>query len=473
MTDVIAEGAVALSRRIRRRAISCREVMALTLDRIAARDGTYNAVPILASRESLMAEAAARDEELARGTWRGWLHGIPQAVKNLAHARGLRTTWGSPLFKDFVAPADSIHVARARAAGAIMIGKTNTPEFGLGSHSYNPVHGVTRNAHDSKLAAGGSSGGAAVALALGYLAVADGSDMGGSLRNPAGWNGVYGFRPTYGRVPFTAADDVYMGQLSTDGPMGVTIEDVAALLATQAGYHSDVPHSLADEPGLGAVAIESMNGKRIGWLADYGGHCRTEAGVLELCSRALKHFEAMGAVVEPAKPSFDMERLWTAFKRLRQFGVAGGLGVHYDDPATRTQLKPAVQWEIESALKLTPRDVYAASVDRTAWTREVARLFEHYDLLALPSAQLFAFPAEWDWPKEIAGTTMDSYHRWMEIVVGPTMAGGPALVVPAGADARGRHIGLQLWGPARADAFVLRVAATYEQVARPVTLNVA
>ncbi|MBM3522840.1 MAG: amidase, partial [Alphaproteobacteria bacterium] len=320
---------------------------------------------------------------------------------------------------------------------------------------------------------GGSSGGAAVALALGYLAVADGSDMGGSLRNPAGWNGVYGFRPTYGRVPFTAADDVYMGQLSTDGPMGVTIEDVAALLETQAGYDPGVPYSLADEPGLGTVAIERITGKRIGWLADYGGHCRTEPGVLDHCSRALEHFEAMGAVVEPAMPSFDMERLWTAFKRLRHFGVAGGHGALYDDPAKRALLKPAVQWEIENALTLTPRDVYAASVDRTAWTREVARLFERYDLLALPSAQIFAFPAEWDWPKEIAGTAMDSYHRWMEIVVGPTMAGGPALVVPAGTDPRGRHIGLQLWGKARADAFVLRVGAAFEQVARPVRLNLA
>ncbi|MBL8702074.1 MAG: amidase [Alphaproteobacteria bacterium] len=471
MSDVIAEGALALSRRIRRRDISCRELMALTLDRIAARDGSYNAVPIVAPRDALMAEAAACDEEIARGEWRGWLHGIPQAIKNLANAKGLPTTWGSPLFKDFVATADSIHVARARAAGAIMIGKTNTPEFGLGSHSYNPVHGVTRNAHDPALAAGGSSGGAAVALALGFLAVADGSDMGGSLRNPAGWNGVYGFRPTFGRVPQTSVDDEYMGQLSTDGPMGVTVEDVAMLLATQAGYHPGVPSSLADEPGLGEISVGPMKGLRIGWLADYGGHCRTEPGVLDVCAAALRHFEAMGAVVEPARVDFDMERVWQAFCRLRQFGTAGRQRVNFDDSARRPLMKPELQWEIENGLKLSAFDVYRASVERTAWTRAVEAMFRRYDLLMLPSAQVFPFPAEWHWPKEIAGTTMDSYHRWMEIVVGPTMAGGPSFVVPAGADARGRNIGLQLWGPARADAAVMRAAAAYELAARPVRLN--
>jgi amidase len=467
MTDIISDGASALSRRIRQRQVSCREVMALTLDRIAQKDATYNAVPILRPRDELMAEAAACDEELARGIWRGWLHGIPQAIKDLANAKGIRTTWGSPLFKDFVATEDSIHVARARAAGAIMIGKTNTPEFGLGSHSYNPVHGVTRNAHDSKLAAGGSSGGAAVALALGYLSVADGSDMGGSLRNPAGWNGVYGFRPSYGRVPGTAVDDVYMGQLSTDGPMGVTIEDVARLLATQAGYDRRAPQSFADEPGLGEISAATMKGKRIGWLGGYGGHCAMEPGVFELCAGALKHFEAMGAIVEPAMPDFDMERLWRAFVQLRHFGVAGKQRAAYDDPAKRTLMKPELQWEVEGSLKLSGQDIYAASVVRTAWTRAVDALFDRYDLLALPTAQCFAFPAEWHWPKEIGGRAMDSYHRWMEIVVGPTMAGGPSLAVPAGVDEKGRHIGLQLWGRARADRWVLSAGAAYEQVARP------
>lgn len=467
MTDIISQGASALSRMIRTRQVSCREVMALTLDRIARMDATYNAVPILRPRDELMAEAAACDEELARGAWRGWLHGIPQAIKDLANARGIRTTWGSPLFKDFVATEDSIHVARARAAGAIIIGKTNTPEFGLGSHSYNPVHGITRNAHDPRLAAGGSSGGAAVALALGYLAVADGSDMGGSLRNPAGWNGVYGFRPSYGRVPQTAIDDVYMGQLSTDGPMGVTIEDLARLLATQAGHDRRAPQSLADEPGLGEIAIAAMKGRRIGWLGGYGGQCAMEPGVLELCAGALRHFEAMGAIVEPAMPEFDMERLWQAFVRLRHFGVAGKHRASFEDPRKRALMKPELQWEIEGSLGLSGQDVYAASVVRTAWTRAVDALFERYDLLALPSAQLFAFPAEWHWPREIAGRAMDSYHRWMEIVIGPTMAGGPALVVPAGIDAKGRHMGLQLWGPARADRDVLAAAAAYEQVARP------
>ena len=471
ITDPIAEGALALSRRLSNRELSCRELMSLTLDRIATQDRIFNAIPILADRDALMAEAAACDEEIARGHWRGWLHGIPQAIKDLAHAKGLRTTWGSPLFADFVATEDSIHVARMRAAGAIIIGKTNTPEFGLGSHTYNSIHGTTRNAHAPALSAGGSSGGAAVALARGFLAVADGSDMGGSLRNPAGWNGVFGFRPSFGRVPQTVADEAYLGQLATDGPMGVTVADVAQLLATQSGYHPDAPFSLADEPGLADATPARGQGLRIGWLGNYHGHCATEAGVLPLCEQALRHFEELGAVVEPVQMPFDLERLWQAFCVLRQFGVTGRLRAIHADPDRRKLMKPELQWEITEGLKLPADAVYRASCDRTAWTRAVASLFKRYDVLALPSAQVFAFPAEWHWPREIAGRTMDTYHRWMEIVVGPSMAGGPVCVVPAGTDSLGRHMGLQLWGPARADAAVLKIAAAFEAVARPVRIK--
>ncbi|MEN9725649.1 MAG: hypothetical protein RL434_15 [Pseudomonadota bacterium] len=469
--DPIAEGALALSARLRRGELSCRDLMALTLERIADRDRTFNAIPLLADGDALMREAAVCDEEIARGHWRGWLHGIPQAIKDLAHAKGLRTTWGSPLFADFVATEDSIHVARMRAAGAIIIGKTNTPEFGLGSHTYNSLHGLTRNAHDPALSAGGSSGGAAVALARGFLAVSDGSDMGGSLRNPAGWNGVFGFRPSFGRVPQTVADEAYLSQLTTDGPMGVTIADVAQLLATQAGYHPDAPFSLADDPGLGEIAIARGRNLRIGWLGDHAGHCPMESGVLGLCEQALRHFEGLGAVIEPARVPFDLERLWEAFCTLRQFGIAGRLGTLYQDPARRALMKPELQWEIAQGLQLAAERVYRASCERTRWTRAVNQLFKQYDLLALPSAQIFAFPAEWQWPREINGHPMDTYHRWMEIVVGPSMAGSPVCVVPAGTDAHGRHMGLQLWGAARADTAVLCAAAAYEQVARPVRLK--
>jgi amidase len=464
--EFIREGALALSRHIRARRISCREVMAATLDRIEATQPTHNHVPTLRDRDALMAEAGERDAELDRGLCRGWLHGVPQAVKDLASAKGLRTTWGSPIFRDFVASEDSIHVARVKEAGAIVVGKTNTPEWGLGSHSYNPLFGTTRNAHDPALSAGGSSGGAAVALALGCLAVADGSDMGGSLRNPAGWNGVIGFRPSFGLVPSSSPDEAYMNQLSTDGPMGVTVEDVAALLATQAGYDPRAPLSRDGEAALGEVAVDEARGLRIGWLGDLGGKCPTEAGLLGVCDHALGAFRAMGAEVEPAAIPFDLEKLWDAWVTLRHFMVGGKLRPHYDDPARRALLKPEAVWEIEGSLALGAIDVYRASMVRTAWTRTVGSLFERHDLLALPSAQVFAFPAEWTWPKEIAGVAMDTYHRWMEIVIGPTMAGSPAISVPAGTDARGRHIGLQLWGAPRADRAVLKVAAAYMRASR-------
>jgi len=463
--DPIRGGALALSHLIRRRAISCREVMRLTLERVAAEDRIYNAVPILRDPEVLLREADAADADLARGHWRGWLHGIPQAVKDLSTVAGIRTTWGSPIFADFVPAEDAIHVARVRAAGALFIGKTNTPEWGLGSHSYNPVHGVTRNAHDPALSAGGSSGGAAVALARGYLSVADGSDMGGSLRNPAGWNGVIGFRPSYGRVPATAPDEAFVNTLSTDGPMGVSVADVAALLATQAGYDPRAPNSLGDVPEvLRDLDTLDPKGLRIGWIGDWNGHLPMEDGVLAVCEAALGRLAAAGAIVEPVVPGFDPERLWRAWVTLRHYMVGGKQKPNYNDPRRRALLKPEAIYEIEGSLGLSAQDVYAAYKDRTAWMRATLSLFERFDLLALPTAQVFAFPAEWHWPKEIVGRTMDTYHRWMEVVIGPTMAGGPAIALPAGTDSRGRHMGLQLWGASRADAFVLRAAAAYERI---------
>ncbi len=210
--------ATALSAAIRARELSCREVMAAYLDRIAAANGSVNAIVSLREPDALLAEAEVCDGELARGHWRGPLHGFPHAVKDLAATRGLRTTWGSPAYRDHVPDADTLYVERLRGAGAILIGKTNVPEFGLGSHTYNPVFGTTRNAFDRSLSAGGSSGGAAVALALRMVPLADGSDFGGSLRNPAGWNGVFGLRPTVGRVPALPAPDAFLS--AADAPTG-------------------------------------------------------------------------------------------------------------------------------------------------------------------------------------------------------------------------------------------------------------
>jgi amidase len=466
MSDIIAEGALALSRRIAKRDVSARELMAETYDRIAARDPAHNAVPTLIDRDAALALAASADEETARGLSRGWLHGIPQLVKDLSTTKGIRTTWGSPIFAEFIPTEDAIHVARAKAAGALVVGKTNTPEWGLGSHSYNPVFGVTRNAHDATLSAGGSSGGAAVALAIGILAVADGSDMGGSLRNPAGWNGVIGFRPSFGRVPASAPDDAFSNTLSTDGPMGTRVADVAALFATQTGYDPRAPLSLPAEAGLDRVAEVAVKGLRVGWLGDLGGHLPMEDGVIAVCEAALRRFEAAGAIVTPVALPFPPERLWSAWITLRASMVGGKLRPHYENPARRALLKPEAVWEIEGGLALSAYEVTKANMGRTAFVRAIEGLFaDGIDVLAQPTAQCFAFPAEWTWPKEIAGRTMDTYHRWMEVVIGPTMAGAPVIAMPAGADSRGRRMGVQLWGPARADKRVLEIAAAWERTA--------
>ncbi|MBW6401399.1 amidase [Roseomonas sp. HJA6] len=454
--------AVPLARMIHRREVSAAEVMTSYLDHIAAVNPLVNAIVSLRPRDDLLAEARDADAAVARGDAVGPLHGLPQAIKDLALTRGLRTTFGSPLFADFVPTADAIIVERMRAAGAIIIGKTNVPEWGYGSNSYNPVFGLTRNAYDHGRVGGGSSGGAGVALAMRMLPVADGSDMGGSLRNPAAFNNVLGFRPSQGRVPSDGLDPFY-GQLATDGPMGRSVEDVAMLLSVQAGHDARAPLSLDAQPDWQAAVQPAEPARlRLGWLGDYGGHLPFEPGLLELTHKAAQRFAAAGATVEPVDIGFDMESLWQAFVVLRQQSIGGRHDANWRNVETRRLLKPEAIWEIENSHRLSALDVYKAALVRGAWYRHLLGLFARYDALLLPAAQVFPFPGEETWPKAVGGRQMDTYHRWMEVVVGPTMAGCPAISVPAGFDDRGLPAGLQIIGPPRGDAQVLRIAALHE-----------
>jgi amidase len=414
---------------------------------------------------TLLAQADERDRQLARGESCGWMHGFPLAVKDLAQTAGIVTTLGSPIFRGHVPVADSLVVERMRRAGAIIIGKTNTPEFGLGSNTYNTVYGTTLNPYDPTRSAGGSSGGAAVALALRMLPVADGSDMGGSLRNPAGWNNVYGFRPSFGRVPKLPEFDLFGQQLGVEGPMARTAADLARLLAIQAGPDARAPLSLLEDPAFFADPLKSpAHGLRIGWLGSLDGHLALEPGIAEVCGDALKTLESIGCVVEPTSLGFDPERLWQAWITLRSMLAGGALSAHYQDPKRRDLLKPEAIWEVEQGLTRTAHDIYRASVARSDWYRAALALFEGFDFLALPSAQLFPFDLHSRWPAEIAGRTMDTYHRWMEVVVPATMAGLPAVSVPAGfGGALGLPIGLQLIGRPRADHAVLQLAHAYDQ----------
>jgi len=458
--------ALALSRVLHRREASCREVMRVHLDRIGRLNPRFNAIVSMRDEAELLAEADRCDGELARGASRGWMHGFPHAVKDLEPTAGIRTTWGSPIFADHVPSADSLLVERIKSAGAIVIGKTNVPEWGLGSQTYNPVFGVTRNAYDPSRTCGGSSGGAAVALALRLVPLADGSDMGGSLRNPAGFGNVFGLRPSRGRVPKWPADEVFFTQLPTEGPMARTVPDLAAFLATLAGPDPRQPLALPHDPSIGPDALDTdaahWRSVRIGWLGDLGGHLVTEPGVMPLCERAVGDLAALGCHVESIGLGFDPERVWSVFTTLRAFTLAGKFAAFRDDPAKWSKLKPEAQWETEQGLALDAMAVWRATVERSAWYRHVLGLFERFDYLVLPTAQFFPFDAELPWPKELAGRKMDSYHRWMEVVAGVTVAGLPAISVPAGFDERGLPMGIQLIGPPQGDLSVLKLARAYE-----------
>ena len=462
-SDLTSLSAAQLSAAIRARQVSCVETMQAYLERIDQHNPVFNAIVSRLDDDTCLAEARRADEELARGEYRGWLHGIPHAVKDLANAEGLPTSLGSPIFAGTMPESDDLHVARIRDAGAIFIGKTNVPEFGMGSQSYNSVFGVTRNAYDPALAAGGSSGGAAVGIATRMLPIADGSDMMGSLRNPAAFNNVIGFRPSQGRVPRTP-DDLFYNQLSTNGPMGMNVEDTIRLLDTMAGFDPRAPMMMRDElPGFDAYRVRELEGLRIGWMGDYDGYLATEPGVLDLCEESLSILETHGARVDRVLPDFDMDRLWQCWLTLRHWSHAARQPM-LEDESLRRQLKPEMIFEIEGSLGLTAAEITTASETRADWYLALHALMERYDFLALPSAQVFPFPAEVHWPREINGRAMDTYHRWMEVVIAGTLAGVPVLSVPVGFDAGGRPMGMQLIGPMGADQAVLEAGMSYELV---------
>ncbi len=478
MPDLVTYGANELSRMIHDREVSCIEVMQAYLDHISALNPVVNAIVSLQEPEVLLAEAEKCDQELAKGTSRGWLHGLPQAVKDLSAVAGIRTTMGSPLLKDQIPENDSFMVRRLRQAGAIFIGKTNTPEFGLGSQTFNTLFGATRNAFAPHLTAGGSSGGAAAALALHMLPVADGSDMMGSLRNPAAYHNIYGLRPTFGRIPSGPSQELYGHQLGTEGPMARNITDLQRLLATQAGHEPRVPLSLTDDPSslLGSL-VSDPRGTRIAWLRDWDGALPMEEGVIDLCEQALKNFENLGCVVEKPKAPMSMDSIWSSWITLRQWAILGNLSEHYLDPDRRRLLKPEALWEIKEGFSLSALDIHQANVTRSQWYTTLADFFLRYDFVVLPSAQCFPFSITTPWPQQIAGRVMDTYHRWMQVVVPGSLSGCPSLNLPAGFNRNDLPMGIQVIAPHRGELSLLKLGKAYESALpswknrRPPVLN--
>ena len=466
-----------LSGLIHAKTVSCREVMQAYLARIAQVNPQVNAIVSLRDEAALLADADEKDAQLARGDSMGWMHGMPQAIKDLSDAAGIHHSMGSPLKRGFVPTQDNLMVSRMKAAGCIVIGKTNVPEFGLGSHSFNEVFGVTRNPYDLGKTAGGSSGGAAVALATRMLPVADGSDFMGSLRNPAGWNNIFGFRPSQGRVPMWPVGDAYISQLGTEGPMGRSVQDVARLLEVQAGHDPRAALSIADSvPGGGYRVgdLAGLNAKttRIGWLGDLNGYLAVEDGITRVCEEGLKRLEGLGCAVAPTALGMPPEQVWQSWLVWRRALVASRIAPFLQLPNGRAQIKPEALWEHDQADSLTGNQLLAASAQRTAFYQQMLKLFETHDFLAIPTAQVWPFDAALRWPQEIKTANgvraMDTYHRWMEATIYATFAGLPCISVPVGFNAQGLPMGMQIIGRPHGDAQVLRLAHAYEQVAQDV-----
>jgi amidase len=457
------DSATTLSRKIANKEVSCVEVMQHTLEKINNINPVYNAIVSIANQDDLIDQAKMADTALSRGDYWGWMHGFPYAVKDLSNIKGFVTSSGSPLLSANKVDQDSLFANRIRNAGAIFLGKTNVPEFGLGSQSYNTIYGSTKNAFNPRLCAGGSSGGAAVALALDMLPVADGSDMMGSLRNPAAYNNVVGFRPSLGRVP-RIEGDVFFSQLSTEGPMGRNVEDVIRLLLTMAGADTRAPLSWRGElGGPEDFTPLSRHSAHVGWLGDFNGHLQTEAGLLTLCEKKLEELTSSGSTVSNCSLGFNMDSLWDSWLTLRHWFLARSPNPLFKNPETRVLLKPEVQWELAQAEEISTKSFALACEVRANWYQTINRAFEQYDFLALPSAQVFPFDVEQHWPTEIEGKSMDTYHRWMEVTIGGTLAGCSVVSLPAGFDKKNRPMGIQFIAPIGEDKKLLEFALAYEE----------
>ena len=443
--SALFKSALAQAELLNRRQISAVELMQDTLARIKTINPQVNAIISLREEADLLVQAAQAD----KSSRTGWMHGLPIAIKDLHHVKDMPSSMGSAIFADYIAEKDDIAVARVRAAGAIIIGKTNTPEFGLGSHTYNPVHGTTYNPYDLSKSAGGSSGGAAAALSTRMLPLADGSDMMGSLRNPAAWNNVYGFRPSFGLVPSEPGAEMFLQQNTTQGPMARSPRDLAAFLSVQAGPDMRQPQGLKAQDYLKLMQPD-LNGKRLAWLGDWSGQLPIEPELIGASDAAVHAFTELGAEVDSLEAPFSLDDIWQSWIILRSWAIACSEATHYHTPDHRKLLKPEAIWEIERGLSFTGQELHAASVLRTNWFRKYTKLLEIYDAIILPSTQIWPFDANRPYPTHINAQPMDSYHRWMQVVTPASLLGVPVINLPAGFGAAGLPFGLQLMG-ARGD----------------------
>lgn len=450
-----------LAARLRAGELAATEVMEAFLLRINAVNPRVNAICTLLPEESLLKAAHRADLTRRQGKTLGPLHGLPIAIKDLMPTEGIRTTFGSRLYEHHVPACDGLLVERLKAAGAIIIGKTNTPEYGAGSHTFNDIFGVTRNPYNLDKSAGGSSGGAAAALAAGMLPLADGSDLGGSLRNPAAFCNVVGFRPSPGRVP-TWPNSLGWNPLPTTGPMARSVDDVALLLSVLAGPDSRSPIALND-PGIlfDRPLAREVRGVRVAWGGDLGRY-PVQPGVMAVCERALGVFRTLGCEVESTYP--DFEGADEAFQTLRAWEYAFNATENDNYPAQKHLYKDTVVWNIEKGLKLSALDIARAEAKRTQLFQRLQSFLTNYEFLVLPTTQVVPFDVDTEWVREINGNALETYLDWMSICSVITVTGLPAISIPCGFTKEGLPVGLQIIGRHQRDFEVLQMAYAFEQV---------
>jgi amidase len=427
------------------------------LKQISRVNPKVNAIVTLVPEDQLMAQATAADEDLAKGNWRGALHGMPVGVKDLHETQGIRTTYGSPLHRDFLPDSDCRVVQREKEAGAIVIGKTNVPEFGLGSQTFNPVFGATHNPYDLSKTCGGSTGGGSVALACGMVPLADGSDMGGSLRNPPNFCNIVGIRPSPGRVPIVPSNLGWF-TLSVPGPVARNVSDCAFFLSVLAGYDHHSPISIDQLGAQFAQPLErSFKGVRVAMFKDVG--LPWEPEVKSAVQAQRKVFESLGCIVVDAEPDFsDANECFVAWRHWStELGFGDLIATHGD------QLNEYIHWHVEEGRKLTGPYLSRIEAKRTAFFQRMCNFKGEYDFFLLPVNQVLPFDVNVHYPTEIAGVKMENYIAWMKSAYYISTAGNPAMSVPCAFSASGLPIGIQIVGKHHDDWGVLQLAYAFEQ----------
>lgn len=470
MNQIIEMAATEMTAAMQTGSLSVQEVLQAHIDRIEAVNPEVNAVVAL-DLEAATDQAREMDRTFRSDGVKGALYGLPTAHKDLLPTRGIRTTRGSRVYQDWMPETDHLVVERMKSADAITLGKTNVPEFGLGSHTFNDVYGMTRNPYDLTKSAGGSSGGAAAALAARMLPIADGSDVGGSLRNPTSFCNVVGLRPTPGRVA-SWPDAAAWGRLSVNGPMARNVEDAALLLSVLAGPDPRSPMSL-ETPGevFRGDYDTAVSSRRVAFSADLNGLVPVEQPVREVLQSAVEVIEELGHRTQPAAP--DLSAADHVFSVLRAWQLDYTLREVLDDH--REELKDDAVWNIEIGAQLTGRDIGLAEVEQTRIHHLMREFFQHYDFLVTPVSQAAPFDIDLTYPTEVAGVPMDNYLEWMRLPSLISVTGCPAISVPVGFTPEGLPVGVQIIAPPRAERELLEFAHTVEQAggtyrARPETL---